>query len=251
VRGLCKSIVGLRILDGVGFAIAPASVTAIIGPNGAGKTTLFNTISGFAKPDCGEVFFDGRAMVGKPPYLAARHGLVRTFQIPKALRSLTVRENLVLAGPDHPGERLPTALFRPRARRTRERCLRAQADEILDVFGLAAKSDDYAGTLSVGQRKLLEFARALMLEPRLMLLDEPMAGVNPRLAGELLDHMQELRRTREIAFLFIEHDLDAVSRHADRVLVLAQGRVIADEQPDLLAENPAVLDAYLGPEAAR
>jgi ABC-type branched-subunit amino acid transport system ATPase component len=251
VRGLCKTIVGLRILDGVGFTVAPASVTAIIGPNGAGKTTLFNAISGFIKPDRGEVWFDGRAMIGKPPYAAARQGLVRTFQIPKALSSLTVRENLILAGADHPGEHLASAFFRPRARRARERVLRDQADVLLDLFGLAPKAGDYAGTLSVGQRKLLEFARALMLEPRLILLDEPMAGVNPRLAGELLDHMQQLRRTRETAFLFIEHDLDAVSRHADRVLVLAQGRVIADERPERLADNPAVLDAYLGPQAVR
>jgi neutral amino acid transport system ATP-binding protein len=176
----------------------------------------------------------------------ARRGMVRTFQITKALAAMPVIDNMMLAAPTQPGERLANLLLRPRAVRAREREVRERALERLDVFGLADKAGEYAGTLSGGQRKLLEFARALMTEPRLLLLDEPMAGINPTLGGRLLEHVRDLREREQVTFLFIEHDLEVVMRHSDRVIVMAQGEVIADGSPEQVRRDRRVVDAYLG-----
>ena len=173
--------------------VGEGSITALIGPNGAGKTTFFNVITGFYKPDGGTAVFDGQAVLGRPPYALARLGMVRTFQITKALAAMPVIDNMMLAAPDQPGEHLRNVVFRPGAVRRREREVEEQAMELLDVFNLTKLADQYAGTLSGGQRKLLELARALMAQPRFLLLDEPMAGINPTLGRRLLDHMQRLR----------------------------------------------------------
>jgi neutral amino acid transport system ATP-binding protein len=185
-------------------------------------------------------------ILNQPPYAIARRGMVRTFQITRALAAMPVLDNMMLAAPDQPGERFRNLLLRPGSVRRRETEVRERAQQLLDVFGLSRLAGDYAGTLSGGQRKLLEMARALMAEPRLLLLDEPMAGINPSLGRRLLDHMQQLRREQGVTFLFIEHDMDVVMNHSDRVVVMAEGRVIAAGEPHDVRNDPAVVDAYLG-----
>jgi branched-chain amino acid transport system ATP-binding protein len=162
---------------------------------------------------------------------------------------MPVLDNMMLAAPEQPGERLRNVLLRPRAVRAREREVHEQALELLEVFGLGEKADDYAGTLSGGQRKLLELARALMARPRMLLLDEPMAGINPTLGRRLLDHIQRLRSEEGMTFLFVEHDMEVVMNHSDRVVVMAEGRVIATGEPHEVRSDPAVVDAYLGSPA--
>jgi neutral amino acid transport system ATP-binding protein len=241
-----KRFGGIRAVDGATMDVGESSITALIGPNGAGKTTFFNVITGFYKPDGGTAEFAGRRVLGRPPYSIARLGMVRTFQITKALAGMPVIDNMMLAAPEQPGEYLRNVIFRPGAVRRREKEVRAQADELLEVFNLTKLAEEYAGTLSGGQRKLLELARALMTQPRFLLLDEPMAGINPTLGRRLLDHMQKLRAEQGVTFLFIEHDMDVVMRHSDRVIVMAEGRVIADGTPDEVRADQKVVDAYLG-----
>ena len=246
VDGVVKRFGGIHAVNGATLDVPERSITALIGPNGAGKTTLFHVVTGFQRGDRGSVRFGGEEVLRLPAYAIARRGMVRTFQITKALAAMPVIDNMMLAAPDQPGERFRNLLMRPGAVRSREREVRERATELLDVFGLADLADAYAGTLSGGQRKLLELARALMAEPRLLLLDEPMAGINPTLGRRLLDHMQRLRRERGMTFLFIEHDMEVVMNHSDRVIVMAEGRVIADGEPHEVRSDQAVIDAYLG-----
>jgi neutral amino acid transport system ATP-binding protein len=246
VRGVVKRFGGVAAVDGADFAVPRGSITALIGPNGAGKTTLFNVVTGFQRGDRGDVVYDGRSVFGRPAYAIARRGMVRTFQITKALTAMPVIDNMTLAAPRQPGERIPTLLVRAPAARRRERDVLARAHELLETFGLREHADAYAGTLSGGQRKLLELARALMAEPRLLLLDEPMAGVNPALGDRLLEHMHELRERAGMTFLFIEHDMDVVMGHSDRIVVMAEGKVIAAGAPETVRADRRVIDAYLG-----
>jgi neutral amino acid transport system ATP-binding protein len=244
--GVVKRFGGIRAVNGATMDIRDGSITALIGPNGAGKTTFFNVITGFYKPDGGAATFDGRPTLGHPPYEIARMGMVRTFQITKALAAMPVIDNMMLAAPGQPGESLLGTVFRQPANRHREREVRDQADELLEMFNLQELADNYAGTLSGGQRKLLELARALMTKPRFLLLDEPMAGINPTLGRRLLEHMERLRTEDGVTFLFVEHDMDVVMNHSDRVVVMAEGRVIAEGEPHEVRANQAVIDAYLG-----
>jgi ABC-type branched-subunit amino acid transport system ATPase component len=237
-------------VDGATFAVREKSVTALIGPNGAGKTTAFNLLTGFLKPEAGTVVFGGEDVTGKSPDDIARHGMVRTFQLTRVLAKMKVIENVMLAAPAQPGEHLGTALFRPRRWRQREAEVREQAMEMLGEVGLQTHADEYAATLSGGQRKLLELARALMTEPRLVLLDEPMAGVNPTLGHRLLDYLGRLREERGLTVLFVEHDMDVVMGVSEEVIVMAQGAVIAHGTPDAVRRDAAVIDAYLGAEPA-
>jgi neutral amino acid transport system ATP-binding protein len=246
VAGISKRFGGLQALSDVGITIEPGQIYGLIGPNGAGKTTFFNVITGFYRPDGGGATFEGEPVLGQTPYAIARRGMVRTFQITKALAAMPVIDNMMLAAPDQPGERLYNLILRPREWRRREAEVHAQAMELLDVFNLADLADHYAGTLSGGQRKLLELARALMTKPRFLLLDEPMAGINPTLGRRLLEHMQRLRTDAGVTFLFVEHDMEVVMGHSDRVVVMAQGRVIADGEPEEVRTDQAVIDAYLG-----
>lgn len=250
VDDVAKSFGGVAAVDGASFTVSQGSITALIGPNGAGKSTLFNVVSGFARAERGEVRFDGRSIAHASPHTIARRGLVRTFQLTKTLSVMTVLDNMLLASGRNPGESLTGAVFRPRAWIRHERRARTRAFELLETFGLAEKAGDYAGVLSGGQRKLLELARALMLEPNMVLLDEPLAGVNPTLGRRLLEHIERLRAEEGTTFLFVEHDMDVVMRHADRVVVMAQGRVIADGAPNAIRQNEEVIEAYLGTEAA-
>jgi branched-chain amino acid transport system ATP-binding protein len=249
-EGVVKRFGGILAVDGATLDIEQGSVTALIGPNGAGKTTLFNVITGFYPADRGSIRFQGQEIVRRAPYVIARLGMVRTFQITKALARMPVIDNMTLAAPDQPGERLVNLLIRPGAAARREREVRERAEELLEVFQLERLRDEYAGVLSGGQRKLLEFARALMAEPRMLLLDEPMAGINPTLGARLLDHMHRLREERGMTFLFIEHDMEVVMGHAERVIVMAEGKVIASGPPEEVRKDRRVIDAYLGGGAA-
>jgi branched-chain amino acid transport system ATP-binding protein len=245
-EGVVKRFGGIRAVNGATLTIREGGITALIGPNGAGKTTFFNVLTGFYKGDQGSVKLNGEEILGDRPYEIARKGMVRTFQITKALAAMPVIDNMMLAAPDQPGEALHNVIFHPRASRAREREVRKQAMELLGIFNLTDLADSYAGTLSGGQRKLLELARALMAEPKLLLLDEPMAGINPTLGRRLLDYLQGLRRELGVTVLFIEHDMEVVMNHSDRVIVMAEGRVIAEGEPHEVRKDQRVIDAYLG-----
>jgi neutral amino acid transport system ATP-binding protein len=250
IDDVVKRFGGIRAVDGATMNVEKGEIAALIGPNGAGKTTLFNVVTGFYRGDRGSVVFDGERVFGHPAYELARRGMVRTFQITKALAAMPVIDNMMLAAPDQPGERFRNVIFRPREVKAREREVHEQALELLDVFNLAELADAYAGTLSGGQRKLLELARALMAKPKLLLLDEPMAGINPTLGRRLLDHMQRLRKEEGVTFLFIEHDMEVVMNHSDRVVVMADGRVIASGEPHEVRTDQRVIEAYLGGRTA-
>ena len=249
VRDVTRTFGGVRAVDGASFDVEAGSLTALIGPNGAGKSSLFNVVSGFLRPERGTVRFDGRAIQRRAPHRIARAGLVRTFQTPRALTRLSVLENVLLAAPHHAGERLGRVFATPGASRTDERAAEREARRLLSLVRLEGQSDAYAGTLSGGERKLLDFARVLMTEPKLILLDEPMAGVNPTLATQLLEHIQELREERGVTFLLVEHDLDLVMRACDTVVVMNEGRILTTGTPDEVRTDQRVVDAYLGTHA--
>jgi ABC-type branched-subunit amino acid transport system ATPase component len=246
IEGLEKSYGGLHAVAGASFTVGRGSITALIGPNGAGKTTLFDLITGFTRPDGGRVRFEGKAIAGLPPHRVARLGLVRTFQLTRVFAAMTVMENMMLAPRDQPGESLLGLIAARGRHRQSEASNRDRAVALLRQFNLENKAGDYAGTLSGGQRKLLELARALMAEPRMVLLDEPMAGVNRVLGRRLLDYVAELRQSSGMTFLFVEHDMDVVMTRADHVVVMAEGAVISEGPPDYVRTDPRVIDAYLG-----
>ncbi len=243
--GLVKSFGGLRAVDQATIEVAPGSITGLIGPNGAGKTTLFNLLSNFIRPDQGRVLFDGEPIHHLQPYQIAQRGMIRTFQVARVLSRLSVMENMLLAAQHQTGENFWYTWFQSGQIRQEERELRERAMTILESVGLAAKADQYAGSLSGGQRKLLEMARALMTRPRLVLLDEPAAGVNPTLINQICEYI--VRWNREgLSFLIIEHNMDVIMSLCDRVWVLAEGRNLAVGTPEEIQTNPQVLEAYLG-----
>lgn len=239
----------MKAVDGATFTVRRGSITSLIGPNGAGKTTAFNLVTGFTRSDAGTVRFQGEDVTRRGPDQLARLGMVRTFQLTRVLGKMRVIENAMLAAQDHPGERFVHALL-PGRWRSREAQVREQAMEMLDQVGLAAKAEDYAATLSGGQRKLLELARALMANPSLVMLDEPMAGVNPTLGRQLLDYLAKLREERGLTVLFIEHDMEVVMDVSDEVVVMGEGRVITQAHPDQVRTDQRVIDAYLGSAGA-
>jgi ABC-type branched-subunit amino acid transport system ATPase component len=245
VEGLERSFGNLVAVDGVSFGVEAGEIVGLIGPNGAGKTTTFNCISSVLDSDAGTVTFDGQDITTAPPYALARRGLVRTFQQTRELSTMTVEENMLLPAPNHPGERVWHAVGQTAASGDREAEAREQAMELLDVFDLAAMTDEYAGNLSGGQRKLLELARALMLDPKMLMLDEPFAGVNPTLTNEIVEHIETLNDDG-LTLLIIEHELETLTELVDRLVVLADGEVLATGPPAEVVENEEVIDAYLG-----
>ena len=235
---------GLVAVDVEHLEIPRGAITALIGPNGAGKTTLFNLLTGFDKPDTGSWSFSGENLAGIPAHKVAEMGQVRTFQLTKALGLLTVLENMKLGAKDQTGESLFQSIF-PFLWKKQEAEIEERALEILERFKLLKLKDDFAASLSGGQRKLLEMARALMTNPTLVMLDEPMAGVNPALTESLLEHILDLK-TQGMTVLFVEHDMHMVRHIADWVVVMAEGRIIAEGPPEDVMKDEAVVDAYLG-----
>jgi len=235
---------GLTAVDVKHVEIPRGQITALIGPNGAGKTTFFNLLTGFDKPNSGTWVFNGKNLAGVPSYKVARLGMVRTFQLTKALSLLTVMENMRLGYQNQKGENPLAAMFRS-VWKKQEQVITDTATELLIRFKLDAKKDDFAASLSGGQRKLLEMARALMTKPTLIMLDEPMAGVNPALTQSLLDHIIALKE-EGMTVLFVEHDMHMVRHISDWVIVMAEGKIVAEGPPKEVMKNPAVIDAYLG-----
>ena len=244
VRGVHRSFGGVVAVSVDELHVDAGSIVALIGPNGAGKTTFFNVLTGFERADGGTWSFEGRDLSGKPAYAIARAGMVRTFQTARVFPRLSVLDNVRLGATEQQGERLSRALLRGVWRR-QEQDLGERAAELVEWVGLGAKRDDLAGTLSGGQRKLLELARAVMARPRLLMLDEPMAGVNPALRQSLLDRIRELAADG-ITVLFVEHDMDVVSSIAEVVVCMAEGEIIASGTPGQVAANELVIEAYLG-----
>jgi ABC-type branched-subunit amino acid transport system ATPase component len=243
-KNVARSFGALKAVDVEYLEIPRHKITALIGPNGAGKTTLFNLLTGFDTPNSGDWEFDGRKLAGVSPHKVARLGMVRTFQLTKVMGKLTVIENMRLGADKQPGESLLKALFSG-LWRGREKEITTTADGLLEKFKLDAKRGDYAASLSGGQRKLLEMARSLMTNPKLVMLDEPMAGVNPALTQSLLDHIKNLKG-EGMTVLFVEHDMHVVRHIADWVVVMAEGRVVAEGPPAEVMKDKAVIDAYLG-----
>ena len=244
VDSVRRSFGGLVAVDVEHLEVQRGVITALIGPNGAGKTTFFNLMSNFDRPDTGTRVFDGTDLERTPPHKVAELGMVRTFQLTKALTRLTVIENMLLGAATQPGEGLFGA-FATRRWRAEEERITEKADELLERFKLSHMREDYAGTLSGGQRKLLEMARSLMVDPDLVMLDEPMAGVNPALTQSLLHHVTSLP-DEGMTVLFVEHDMDVVMDISDWVVVMAEGKIIAEGPPDVVSKDRMVIDAYLG-----
>jgi neutral amino acid transport system ATP-binding protein len=242
--GIKRQFGGLTAVDVDHVELQRGAITALIGPNGAGKTTFFNLLTGFDQPNSGSWSFNGRSLSGVAAHRVARLGMVRTFQLTKALSKLTVIENMRLGATGQRGENVFRALFQS-VWGAQEREITTRADDLLERFKLDAKRQDFAGSLSGGQRKLLEMARALMVGPEMVMLDEPMAGVNPALTQSLLGHVKDLREDG-MTVLFVEHDMDMVRDISDWVIVMAQGKVIAEGPPDSVMGDQRVIDAYLG-----
>ncbi|MEM9643326.1 MAG: ABC transporter ATP-binding protein [Pseudomonadota bacterium] len=246
VKGLQRSFYGVRALTDASFDVAQGTITALIGPNGAGKTTAFNCISGVIPPEAGSVHFAGTDITGLTPDRINAHGVVRTFQIARGFPTLTVLETLLLHGDDQPGESMLTALFSPGEARRREAELLERAHGVAKRLKLDHVIGNLTDALSGGQKKLLEIGRALMAQPRMILLDEPVAGVNPTLSGEIAERIQQLNEEDDLTFLIVEHDMDIVAQICNPVVVMAEGRTLMQGSFEDIAADRRVQDAYLG-----
>ncbi len=246
VENIIKQFGGLRAVDGCSFEVPAGSITGLIGPNGAGKSTLFAIAAGFLQPDAGRVLLDGEDVTNLAPHKRFHKGLVRTFQIPHEFSHMTVLENLMLVPSEQSGEQVWNVLLRYGQVRARERAVRERAEDVLEFLQLTELRDELAGNLSGGQKKLLELGRTMMTDSRVVLLDEPGAGVNRTLLARLADDIQRLHRERGYTFCIIEHDMDLIARLCDPVVVMAEGRVLTQGTMDEIRQNEAVLEAYLG-----
>ncbi len=241
-----KHFGGLRAVNNVTLKIETGSITGLIGPNGAGKTTLFNVIAGLHKPTSGKISLDGEDITGLEPHELFAKGLLRTFQIAHEFATLTVRENLMVVPPDRPGESLANVWFRPLAVRQADAKLREKADEVLEFLKLTHVADELAGNLSGGQKKLLELGRTMMVDPKIVFLDEVGAGVNRTLLYEIGEAILRLNKERGFTFCMIEHDMEFISRLCNPVIVMAEGAVLATGTPEEIKSNENVIEAYLG-----
>lgn len=246
VENLHKHFGGFHAVDGASLAIAKGSITGLIGPNGAGKSTLFNVIAGVLKPTSGTVIMDGEDITGLPPHALFHKGLLRTFQIAHEFSSMTVRENLMMVPAGQTGERILNTWLKRGAIRDEERALRDKADEVLDFLTISHVADEKAGNLSGGQKKLLELGRTMMVDAKIVFLDEVGAGVNRTLLNTIGDAIVRLNRERGYTFCVIEHDMDFIGRLCDPVIVMAEGKVLAEGPARGIMENEAVIEAYLG-----
>ncbi|MFQ6073518.1 MAG: ABC transporter ATP-binding protein, partial [Methanosarcinales archaeon] len=241
-----KSFGGIKAVNGCSLDVEKCMIAGLIGPNGAGKTTLFNLISGFYKPNSGKIYFKGKRIDRLPTFKIAREGMVRTFQITRALSKMTVLENMMLGPKYQSGENIMNLWLKPKKVKKQEESIKEKALDVLEFFDLLDLKDEYAGALSGGQKKLLELARALMTDPEMLLLDEPFAGVNPTLAMKLLKHIETLRKDKEISFLIIEHDIPMITKISDKIFVMNEGNLIVEGSPEEIKRDKRVLDAYLG-----
>ncbi|MBV5290892.1 MAG: ABC transporter ATP-binding protein [Curvibacter lanceolatus] len=245
VETVTRQFGGFKAVDGVSLQLAEREILGIAGTNGAGKSTLFAAIAGQQPADAGRIRFDGHDITRLPPYRRARLGLVRTFQVPREFKSLSVHQNLLAAAANPQGERLLNAFVRTRSLREHEEQLVAKADGILQFLNLTRVRDKLAGGLSGGQKKLVELGRVLMLDPRCILLDEPFAGVNPVLIDEICERVRELH-ARGIAFIVIEHHLQALKALSQRMIVMDRGSILAEGDPHTVLDDPRVQEAYMG-----
>lgn len=245
-RELTKSFGGLRAIDRCSIQVRQGTITGLIGPNGAGKSTLFNLITGFYKPDSGQVLFNGAPIQGLPPHQVFRRGIFRTFQIARELKRMTVLENLMLVPDGQKGESLLKLWSAPGSVRQQEHAIRERAEEVLKTVELYDLKDEYAGNLSVGQKKLLELARAMMARPKLVLLDEPAAGVNPSLMRRLAAQIEAMVFQHGMTVFLVEHDMDLVMGICDPIIVMTSGTKLTEGHPSEIRQDPRVLEAYLG-----
>ncbi len=246
VENVSKAFGGLKAVNHASLEVAEGSITGLIGPNGAGKTTLFNIISGFIKPDSGHISFLSDRIDGLPPHRVFHRGLVRTFQIPRELGGMTVLENLMLVPKGQEGENLWTTWFLPWRVSEQEDANFTKAEEVLHFLNLHPLRDEYALNLSGGQKKLLELGRTLMCNPKMILLDEPAAGVNRTLMRDIVNDIKRLRKEMRITFFVIEHDMDIVALLCDKLIVMSEGSKLAEGTPDEMRHDESVLEAYLG-----
>lgn len=246
IQNIHKSFGGIHAVNDASFEIEKGSVTGLIGPNGAGKTTLFNVIAGLYKPDRGRVALDGEDITGLAPHELFHKGLLRTFQIAHEFSTLTVRDNLKMVPAGQSGEKLIDAWFRPAAVRAEEERLAEKAEEVISFLQLEAVADELAGRLSGGQKKLLELGRTMMVDAKIVFLDEVGAGVNRTLLKKIGDAIERLNKEKNYTFCMIEHDMDFISRLCDPVIVMAEGAVLAKGSADEVRNNEEVIEAYLG-----
>ncbi len=243
---LTKSFGGLLAVNNVSIKVDEGSITGLIGPNGSGKTTLFNVISGALKADSGKTYFDGKRIDGLPCHLIYKAGLVRTFQVPRLFQKMTVLDNMLIAARGLVGERLTVTFFQSWAWKRQEEGLIKKALAILEMLDLYHQRKNLAGNLSGGQMKLLEMGRALMADPKMLLLDEPAAGVSPLVVDKIFEKIVELRQSLGLTFFIIEHRIETLFNYTDRVIVMFKGQVIAEGKGKELVEDPKVIDVYLG-----
>lgn len=246
VENLHKRFGGVHAVNGASLTIRPGSITGLIGPNGAGKTTLFNVIAGLYQPTAGRVFLDGEDITGLKPHELFHKGVLRTFQLAHEFKTLTVRDNLMMVPPNQAGESLLNTWFQPSLVRANEEEVRAKAEEVIEFLEIEHVADEFAGNLSGGQKKLLELGRTMMVDAKIVFLDEVGAGVNRTLLHKIGDAIIKLNQERNYTFCLIEHDMEFVARLCDPVICMAEGAVLAEGTIDEVKNNEQVIEAYLG-----